>query len=218
MLLSSDKTNFPIIVVEQAEVEFHLLPITKTQFEQFLSETLADFSQGYQMMCDLNPPFDDESLDIEQRERLFVTGILPDEAIAFAEWLGEGFDLPTVKEWRLIYNVLNRTPPPRRDLAAELVEGGIAGTILGHFSKELTIQSMLDFTLMKDGLVEWVWQDKQPVGLGRPRAQFHPNLWNPMVNEIKPIRANERVPYFGFRLVRRGDWYLKDRQNARFVF
>ena len=37
-------------------------------------------------------------------------------------------------------------------------------------------------------------------------------------NEIKPINLNERVRYFGFRLIRRGEWYLTDKENAKYLF
>jgi len=39
----------------------------------------------------LNPGILPEELTLDNREHLFVTGILPAEAQAFAEWLGEGF-------------------------------------------------------------------------------------------------------------------------------
>jgi len=29
------------------------------------------------------------------------------------------------------------------------------------------------------------------------------------------MQLDERLPYFGFRLVRRGEWYLADREQAR---
>ncbi len=61
-----------------------------------------------------------------EQERLFITGLWPDEALAFARWLGEGFDLPTLAEWRAIYAALKRAalppppPPPAEPLATSL--------------------------------------------------------------------------------------------------
>ena len=47
-----------------------------------------------------------------------------EEALAFARWLGEGFDLPTVKEWRAIYTALRRTSIPiRDDLTTGMADG-----------------------------------------------------------------------------------------------
>jgi hypothetical protein len=67
-------------------------------------------------------------------------------------------------------------------------------------------------------VVEWVRQGQTWVGLGAPRPQFHPNLWDPLTNEVKPLRLDERLPYFGFRLVRRGPWYLADKEKVRYVY
>ncbi len=77
---------------------------------------------------------------------------------------------------------------------------------------------MLDLALMREGLVEWVGQGKTWAGLGAPRPGFFPNLWDPLDHEVKPIRLDERLPYFGFRLVRRGEWYLADKGSARFIY
>jgi hypothetical protein len=43
-------------------------------------------------------------------------------------------------------------------------------------------------------------------------------LWDPLADQIKPIRLDERLFYFGFRLVRRDEAFLADRDNARFAF
>jgi len=129
MLISFDRTNFPLIAVEEVGIEAHLLPVTKWQFEQFLAEAGEVSRSHYRRMVKLNPGILPEELTADNREQLFVTGILPAEAQAFARWLGEGFDLPTIKEWRAIYGALRWTLPPRHDLSAELV-AGVTGAIL----------------------------------------------------------------------------------------
>lgn len=217
MLISFDKTNFPLVVVEEAGIEMHLLPATKTQFEQYVQETGPVNRSRYEEMLALNPAVSHANFNAEEREKLFVTGVLPNEALKFAEWLGEGFDLPTVKEWRAALAALRRVPPPRRSLITDLIEGP-ADDILERLEEQIHIRSLLDYTMMRDGLVEWVWQHKSLVGLGAPRPEFHPNLWDPLYNEIKPLHLDVRVPYFGFRLVRRGNWYLSGRENARYIF
>ena len=216
MLISFDRTNFPLIAVEEVGIEAHLLPVTKCQFEQFLAEAGEVSRSHYRQMLRLNPAIPPEELTPDNREQLFVTGILPAEAQAFAEWLGEGFDLPTVKEWRAIYSALRWTLPPRHDLAAELV-AGVTGAILAKLTDQISPCFMLDLALMREGVVEWVRHDDGWVGLGAPRPQFHPNLWDPLNHEVRPMQLDERLPYFGFRLVRRGEWYLADRGSARFI-
>jgi hypothetical protein len=217
MLITSDRTGFPLLVVEEAGVEIHLLPVTKVQFGQFVTEGQAVSQTQYEEMLKLNPLVGPDHFGSPERERLFATGVLPDEALAFAHWLGDGFDLPTVREWRAVYAALHRVPPPRHQLLTELVTGP-AGLILKKFEQQLHIRTMRDFSLMRGGLVEWVRQERTLVGLGVPRPEFHPNLWDVLSHEIKPIRPEARVPYFGFRLVRRGEWYLTDRDNARYLF
>ena len=218
MLLSFDQTNFPLIAAEAVSMEVHLWPVTKVQFEQFVTETGEISKRQYQKMLALNPAVPVERFALDQRERLFITGVLPKEAQAFARWLGEGFDLPTVMEWRAIYAALRRTSLPiQDDLSSALVEGP-AGAILDKFSARLPARSMVDYSLMPKGLVEWARQGRKWVGLGAPRPEFHPNLWDPLTNEVKPIRPSERLPYFGFRLVRRGEWYLADKEKVRYVY
>ena len=57
---------------------------------------------------------------------------------------------------------------------------------------------------MAEGVVEWAGKGGSWVGLGAPRPDFQPNLWNPLVEEVRANRPGERLRYFGFRLVRRG--------------
>lgn len=216
MLLSLDKTNFPLLAVEAVGIEINLLPITKVQFAQFVAESGAVSEKQYQEMVALNPAVSPNQFEVDERERLFVPGILPEEALAFARWLGEGFDLPTVKEWRAIYTALRRTSIPIRDELTTGMADGPAKIILEKLDS-LCPNSMLDVSLMRHGLVEWVKKDKNYVGLGVPRPEFQGNLWDPMINEIKPINLTDRVPYFGFRLVRRGDGYLADRKTTWYV-
>ena len=216
MLILFDRTNFPLIAVEELGIEAHLLPVTKWQFEQFIAEAGEVSRSRYHHMLRLNPAILPEQFTADNREQLFVTGIFPKEAQAFAHWLGEGFDLPTIKEWRAIYGALRKTLPPRHDLSAELVKG-VASAILEKLSDQLSPRFMLDLALMREGVVEWVHHDPTWVGLGAPRPQFHPNLWDPLNHEVSPMRLDERLPYFGFRLVRRGEWYLADRGSARFI-
>lgn len=216
MLLTFDRTNFPLIAVEEVGVEIHLLPVTKGQFEQFVAESGPLEQARYQKLLAVNPAISPDELTADEREQLFVTGILPAEAQTFARWLGQGFDLPTVQEWRAIYAALRVTSLPRHNLAVELADS-LAGSILAKLSEQLPSDALVDFSLMRGGLVEWVRQGQTWAGLGAPRPQFHPNLWDPLTHEIKPIRPDERLRYFGFRLIRRGKWYLADREKVRYI-
>ncbi len=134
-----------------------------------------------------------------------MTGVQPEEALAFAEWLGGGYDLPTVEEWRALYeafapevSLLNDAhdcvPPEARVEARQ---------VLGLLAEERQWSTMREVLMLRDGLVEWVRDGDAFVGLGSPRAQFQPNLWDPLRDVVRPLQPEERRFYFGFRLVRR---------------
>ncbi len=217
MLLNFDKTDFPLLVVSEVGVEVHLLPVTKAQFDLFTADSPLVKPPQYRAMLATNPAVAPDEFTAANRERVFVGGVQPAEALAFAGWLGQGFDLPTVDEWRAICAALEHEPPPRQRRLTETVTGP-AGVILNRLEEQLTIRSLLDYTLLLGGLVEWVRQGERLAGIGRPRPGFHANLWDPFKHTIKPIDITERLPYFGFRLVRRGSWYLRDSQRAVTIF
>src|SRR5262245_18273155 len=138
MLLSTDKTNFPLLAVEDAGVQVQLLPVTKLQFEQFISETNIISQTHYQEMLALNAVTSRHHFTVDQRDRLCVSGVRPDEALASARWLGEGFDLPTAKEWREVYAALRRVPPPRQNPLLEAVDG-VTKAILARLSDQIEL-------------------------------------------------------------------------------
>ncbi len=83
-----------------------MLPVTKIQFERFLAESHNLGDDSYKEALRLNPSVSHQQFTPDNREQLFVTGILPQEALNFARWMGNEFDLPTVEEWRFIYDAL----------------------------------------------------------------------------------------------------------------
>ncbi|MFQ6055144.1 MAG: SUMF1/EgtB/PvdO family nonheme iron enzyme [Methanosarcinales archaeon] len=195
-----DKTGFPLIVSKEIGVAFHLIPITKVQFEEFISETNKYGDEWYETILSINPRVSYKLFDIENYEHIFITGILPEEALEFAKWLGKGFDLPTVKEWRQIYLLLQSLSPLPLSYNYNILSYK-ADKILKKLNK--LFEKNLNMTLMEEGIVEWVRQEKEYIGLGAPRDSFLPNAWNPLKDEVRPINIKERLKYFGFRLVRR---------------
>jgi hypothetical protein len=199
MQFSCDRTGFPLVAVPALALEVQVLPVTKVQFERFIAEPNAFGDVWYEEVLALNPRVSSRRFTVESRERLFLTGILPEEALAFAKWMGEGFDLPTVAEWRAIYAALAAEAAPLRHLIGLLSE---RGTILACdlLSRVGTAHppSLLDLSFMQGGVVEWVRQGNTWTGLGAPRPEFHPNLWNPQIDEVRPLRAGARVPFFWF--------------------
>jgi hypothetical protein len=197
MRISTDRTGFPLVEADGIG-SFNLWPITKLQFERFISETNKYGDYWYEAALELNPRISCRHLGKKDYEHFFMTGILPGEALDFARWLGDGFDIPTIEEWR--------------EFMLRLEDEKTLNVPVGELSaRALTIQQRLSsflntplkFALMEDGLVEWVRDDGKYVGLGSPRSSFHPNAWNPLSDRIKVLNTGERLFYFGFRLVRR---------------
>ena len=217
MLLSADQTGCPLLAIPEAELEVHLLPITKLQFEHFVEASEAFDPSCYHEMLALNPKEETANADHHIREQIFVSGIKPHEANAFAAWMGEGFDLPTSVEWRMIYESMQRERFPRSDMFFDWASEDVV-TILKMLLDQHPRRRMCDIMLMRGGFVEWTRHDDDWVGIGAPRPSFQPNLWNPSSNIVRPFQTHRRLHYFGFRLIRRGKWDRVDKSGGIYLF
>jgi hypothetical protein len=204
MCFSYDRTNFPLVTVPGMAVQVHLLPVTKVQFERFIAEADNDLENSwYDQVLALNPRVSYRRFTAKDQERLFITGVLPDEARAFAQWMGTGFSLPTLEEWRSIYRQLDQIPLSSQRESLGSVTGP-ARIIIDKLLPQYQEGTLLNLSLMTGGIVEWVQQRNNSwVGLGRPRSSFFSNLFDPLTVTVEPIGMIERLHYFGFRLLRR---------------
>lgn len=199
-----DKTGYPLIYIPPLKVYLHLFPVTKPQFEEFLIENPADFGDTwYQQLLALNSRLSYRMQNYTFYEQLLLTGIIPEEAVRFANWQGRAYRLLTVHSWRLAYQWLAQqgatpTPPYLQqqgldESACEIWEG---------LYYQLEPHTLLDLSLMRQGVTEWVIEGDQYVGLGQTRPEFVPQYINPLVEFIPPIRPITRIRDFGFRLQR----------------
>ncbi|MCS7279059.1 MAG: hypothetical protein NZ530_03245 [Thermodesulfobacteriaceae bacterium] len=207
-----DKTGFPLFYVSGIQVQ--LLPITKVQFEKFLVESKEFGDSWYANLLNINPRVSYKTFTSENREGIFITGLLPSEINFFIKWMGNGFRLANLREWRKIYHELKKIPLKRERLENLLfqVKSKPAKTIIERLLEQLNYEILYrearrelnwaDITLMHYGLVEWVKEEGSYVGVGAPRPSFYPNLWEPLKDMVKPLKENERLFYFGFRLIR----------------
>ncbi len=200
MPFSFDRAGFPLVWLPSLCLEVQLLPVTKVQFERFAAEPNTFGDNWYDALLQTNPRVSYRRFNAENREGLFLTGILPDEALAFAHWLGPGYDLPSVDEWRKICIALAGEPAP---LIGDEMPEGPAQAILSQLEDQLRPSTLLDLSLMRGGVVEWAGQEKRWIGLGAPRPAFQPNLWDPLTMEVQMVDPLARVRYVGFRLVKR---------------
>jgi Sulfatase-modifying factor enzyme 1 len=207
MRLSSDRTGYPLIECPALGLEVALLPVTKVQFERFLAEPAAYGDAWYERRLVENPRVSWRQFDPAVRERLWLTGVDPEEALAFARWLDEGFDLPTAEEWRALDQCLRETRLPGGLLSGCALHPA-ARAILTQLLGQLRPTTWRDLALTRAGVLEWVrWEDGFG-GLGAPRAAWWPNLFDPQRDEpLQPSRPGS-CRYFGFRPVRRrpGGW------------
>ena len=194
MKITVDEIGSPLIEVKGLGA-INAWPVTKFQFERFIAETNSFGDKWYDAVLNLNPRVSYKHFDVDNYEKLFMAGIRPREALEFAHWLGPGYDLLTVDEWRAFYNALGVHTVP--EFHGEL------SISASHIWNQLARQSstLKDLTLMHNGLIEWVKKGSKFVGLGSPRASFLHNVFNPMTDEWVPLK--DRVFYLGFRLIRR---------------
>lgn len=206
MLLSFDRTGFPLVRPESCAAAMHLLPVAKVQLEGFLADRNDFGDRWYSEVLAQNPRVSWRRFGDPDRERVFVGGVLPGEASEFAAWLGPGFALPTVEQWRATFRALERIPftkDSRRNLIAQCPSEP-AREVLEQIVRHAAPKTWLDLSLMRGGLVEWAAQEGRPVGIGVPRPEFYPTLWNPLVDAVPVQDTNSRLFFFGMRIAQVG--------------
>jgi hypothetical protein len=199
-----DRTGFPLICLPKIGLGVQLLPVTKIQFEQYLTEADIYGDMWYKAVLHENPRVSYRYFTPDNREGIFITGILTQEARKFSEWIGTGYRLLTVGEWRSIYLVLQNSCFEEEEFQQLLscCDGAQARFILSELRAQLRPRCWLDLSLMQGGLVEWVGQADAWVGIGQPRSVFRHNLWDPLTEVLTFVDPKRRLQYVGFRLVR----------------
>jgi hypothetical protein len=208
-----DPVGFPMLAVER-DLYVHWLPITKIQFEYFMSDAYdRTFDiRWYEEALKLNARVTPMKIVTSNYWNTFLSGIQPAEAQRFAFWCGDGFRLPSVEEWTRAYRVLSSQPildldsldafkdlPSRlRDVILRTDEASAeAARRLGY------VRRLADQLLMRLGFLEWVVDDGRWGAMGEPYPELCGNLATPETGEpLYPSRPDGvRLPCFGFRLV-----------------
>jgi len=194
-IVTDEKTHFPLLEIEKIGY-LTLWPVTKVQFETFVTQVNNYGDSWYDEILTYNPRISFQNFSKSNYEQLFITGLHIEEVQSFSKWFGEGYRIPNVKEWRNIYNRLSEdvffSCPSDISYPAK---------IIWKKFKKFT-NSPIQFSLMKDGIIEWVKDGEKFLGLGSPRSNFYPNVLDPSTDLVTKIKQTERLHYFGFRLIK----------------
>jgi len=200
-----DKTGYPLVYVEPLNAYCHLFPVAKPQFERFVAEAhLPAYSDAwYEDILKLNPRLSPATASLADYEQLFISGLLPDEVQAYLQWHG-GLQLPALDQWRAAFRWMETQDI---SILPASLEHGLAPTARLLWDGLLTRvhpRTLLDLSLMRNGLVEWVsGREGNWLGLGQPRERFYPSLRDPIRDTpFEPPRPVRRSRIYGFRLMR----------------
>jgi hypothetical protein len=207
MQLSSDRTGFPVAQIEQIGLAFNLLPVTKVQFEQFLSEPRGNSDLWYEKVLEVSPRTSWRRITESERPGLFMTGILPHEVSWFGQWLGEDFALPDITQWRQIDHWACHTRY-NGNLWKNAGMSLAARYMLEEMEQQLQPQTWSEIMMLhgerRDAIGNWVqWQDEDHRDvnygvLGRvPRSVGNPQKHPPFL----PPSPQYRDVRYGFRLM-----------------
>lgn len=197
--ITVDRTGFPLVHVEQLALDVHLLPVTKVQCEAFLAEPNGFGDRWYFEVLQTNPRRSWRNLAEGLPTEALLTGIHPDEARAFADWLGSGFRLPRVAEWQNLFRLWRE-----QQLDLNVLKGGLEARMERSASALIegrTGHSLSELSYLSGGVLEWVWSKRGWQLLGQPAESLCPNLFDWRV-PVRPTDRNRRCGLFGFRLVR----------------
>ncbi|HEY9282206.1 MAG TPA: SUMF1/EgtB/PvdO family nonheme iron enzyme [Pyrinomonadaceae bacterium] len=201
-----DASGYPLVFVEPLDAYAQLFPVTKPQFERFVSSCeRPEYDDGwYEEILTLNPRASYRSADVLTRERLFMTGVTPDEALAFGRWMGRDYALPTAEEWATCYKWFGGqaalSAPP--DLCGRLSPDALSlwETIEGQWLEPRRRPTLRDLSLMTQGILEWVAErPSRYCGLGEPAAS---KLQRRAEDPVRPV-GRRRLRNLGFRLLTR---------------
>lgn len=203
-----DPAGYPIILVEPLNAYVHLFPITKPQFEKFLSDDsgLHLDDDWYAEILALNSRASYRQRDIPRRENLLMTGASIDETIAFGRWLGRNYQLLTVSEWYTAYTWLaeNRASLPPADLEPSLSRDAIAiwNVVEREWLDSNGTATLQDLAMMTRGILEWVTERSgKYCAVGEPDSTDLQRKPNDPVYPLGP--EPRRLKNLGFRLCMR---------------
>jgi hypothetical protein len=194
--ISFDRTGFPLVQRHDWRHAIALFPISKYQFERFMVEQGPQgtlFTDAwYRELLALNPRRSWRRSD-ERPWELFLTGLEAEPMVSFLRFLGRGYRLPEVAEWRALLAVEAELSALREQFLEASHEA--AAPVRHWLARGL-------FPLCHEGLVEQVREETCTRFIGRPYPKWLPNAWNPGTVRDADWALARRV--VGFRVVAEG--------------
>ncbi|MCS7305551.1 MAG: hypothetical protein NZ602_10650 [Thermoguttaceae bacterium] len=143
----------------------------------------------------------------EHWPRLFFTGIIPEEAEQIARWFGQDWRLPTIQEWRMLWQTLSKYQFINKHITMLSSQLSSLEPLIHFLGQHRRPRTWRQFMLLEGGVLEWVVENprahqKRYAGLGQPAHEIKPNVWNPLKDLIQPINPKERLGFFGVRLIK----------------
>ncbi len=198
-----DPSGYPLVFVEPLGAYVQLFPVSKPQFEKFLASGSQRVfgDEWYEEILTLNPRASYRSPDVPAREHLFMTGITPDEALAFGRWMGRDYALLTAEEWGACYEWFGGQAAPSAppDICSRLSGDALAlwETIEGQWLEPRRSPNLRELSLMTQGVLEWVVERPgRYCGLGEPAAS---KLQRRAGDPVRPV-GHGRLRNLGVRL------------------
>lgn len=198
-----DASGYPLVFVEPLGAYVQLFPVTKPQFEKFMaSGKRSEFNdEWYEERLAMNPRASYRGRDVPERERLFMTGVTPDEALAFGRWMGREYALLTAREWAVCYDWFGGRAAPSvpHDLRGHLSQDALAvwELVEDQWLEPRPQPSLRELSLMTRGVLEWVVERPgRYCGLGEPAAS---KLQRKPDDPVRPV-GRARLRNLGFRL------------------
>ncbi len=199
-----DASGYPLIFIKPLDAYVHLFPVTKPQFEKFISSGRKPGfgDEWYTEVLELNPRVSYRTMDISSPDGLFMTGVTINEASDFCLWLGRGYGLLTADDWTICSNwfatqaAFSLSDDLRKRLSPDAAAlWDLVETQWLH--RESTLQ---DLSLMTNGILEWVVERPgRYCGVGQPASsKFQRRAGD-------PVRPLGRLKNLGFRLCARLD-------------
>ncbi len=201
-----DRVGYPLVFAPLLDAYVHLFPVAKPQFEHFLAEAGLR-SRGdvwYAELLKLNPRLSPTATSFAEYEQLFITGLIPDDVQAYLHWHRHSYSLLTVENWRGAFRWMEAQDISVLPAGLERDLAPTARRLWDGLLQELHPRTLLDLSLMRNGVIEWVsGQSGTWLGMGQPRNHFYPNFHDPLHDDpFKPSPSTPRNRLFGFRLMR----------------